>query len=157
MQLVIGADLEAEALLAARAGQGGGGLSVPHTPLMMLAIVALSFVLAQLVGVPLPAGGTLATDPALVPAVQLLAARADTAPLLPTLAAGQVRLEVADTLDAWGVYDDQARVIRVAASLRGAGQRTLTTLLAHEATHAQGDLGGTVAQEEATESIVAAC
>jgi hypothetical protein len=116
---------------------------------MRWSLLAFALPLAEVVPVALPGGATLLAEAALASGLILLAQLDDGRPLVAALAQGGVHIEVGTPpLLGWGEYQNDRRAILVHPSLVGADPRTLAALLAHEATHAQGDLDGTVAAEE---------
>src|SRR3712207_6110291 len=103
--------------------------------LWLLFIPALA--MAQVLPVPVPAGGTVLAHAALAPGLGVLAQLEEGRPLVAALVRGEVRVEVAiGPIERWAEYDHERRAIQVHPSLIGADLRTVAALLAHEATHA---------------------
>lgn len=140
----------------------GLAASAPHTALAgaarPAAAPAASVPLPQSGLVPFrtPSGGTIQIDARLVPAMTVLLGVEQARPLIDALARGGIRVEVAD-LDEWGHYQSSAQAIRIDVTLVGADPRAVAALLAHEASHARGDVDGIVEREEQTLGEVQEC
>ncbi len=126
-------------------------------------LVLLGLLLAQMLAVPAPDGGTVQADAALAPAVRLLASLDEGRPLVQTLADGGVRLVMAvavvdngDT-EPLAAYRPTRRMIVVSPRVRGMDPATVATLLAHEASHARDQLSGTMDRELEAYGATEAC
>jgi hypothetical protein len=103
-----------------------------------------------------PGGGIIHAEPALHPALAILAGLDVGPALLAALAHDDVFVEF-DDLDEWAHYSPPARAIRIDATLENADPRSLAALLAHEASHARADLDGTTRAEQRSLGAVEAC
>ena len=115
--------------------------------------------LAQLVRVPAPNGGTVQADPALRLALDLLASLEDGRPLVQAFAEGGVRLMIAPGTfeDPVAEYDPEAGVVSVDPDVAALAPATVATLLAHEATHVRASIDGTWDREREALGPTAAC
>src|SRR5262245_11475596 len=101
-----------------------------------MALLAFALLLAQLVAVPAPNGGTIDTDPALWRALEMLASLdADGRPLVQAFADGGVRIVAGHVanLGRLALSEPRRRTATVAAEAAQTSPRTIPTILALEA------------------------
>lgn len=131
--------------------------------LLAIALV-LAPVLAQIVA-PTPVAVTIPADPALAPALGVLAGVDEGRALLQALADAGVRLVVAVAVapeasgsgERLAEYRLPTRMIVLSPRVRGMEPATVATLLAHEASHVRDNASGTLAREQEAYGPVEAC
>src|SRR5437763_2534441 len=108
-------------------------------------LVALALLLAQVVSVPAPNGGTVEADPAFDWALRVLASLDDGRPLVQAFVDGGVQIVVASEAPRGrlALYEPTRRTVSVAPEVAHVAPGTLATLLAHEASHVETTISGT--------------